>query len=137
MSSIEQFLLLSNLSMLSARGRSFSFDHRADGYGRGEGYGILVIKTLSDALRDDDCIRAVVRATGANQDGRTPSLTSPSQTAQEALIRETYGRAGLDVQTTAYVEAHGTGTAVGDPIEARALGAVLGAGRSADRPLYM
>ncbi|KAF2800540.1 ketoacyl-synt-domain-containing protein [Melanomma pulvis-pyrius CBS 109.77] len=137
MSSIEQFLLLSNLSMLSSQGRSFSFDHRANGYGRGEGYGIIVVKTLSEAINNGDCIRAVVRATGANQDGRTPSLTSPSQTAQEALIRETYERAGIDLRATALVESHGTGTAVGDPIEARALGNVLGVGRSPDKPLYI
>ncbi|KAF2262720.1 ketoacyl-synt-domain-containing protein [Lojkania enalia] len=136
-SSIEQFLLLSNLSMLSPSGRSFSFDHRANGYGRGEGFGVIVIKTLSDALRNGDTIRAIVRATGANQDGRTPSLTSPSQSAQEELIRETYTRAGLDFKQTAFVEAHGTGTAMGDPIEARAIGNVFGAGRSAEEPLYV
>ncbi|KAF2492668.1 hypothetical protein BU16DRAFT_620023 [Lophium mytilinum] len=137
MTSIEQFLLLSNLSMLSPSGRSFSFDHRANGYGRGEGYGVIIIKTLADALGSGDCIRAVVRATGANQDGKTPSLTSPSQTSQEALIRETYERAGLDLKATAFVEAHGTGTAMGDPIEARALGHVLGAEKSTDDPLYI
>ncbi|KAF2807319.1 ketoacyl-synt-domain-containing protein [Mytilinidion resinicola] len=137
MTSIEQFLLLSNLSMVSPSGRSFSFDHRANGYARGEGYGVVIIKTLSDALHNGDCIRAVVRATGANQDGKTPSLTSPSQTSQEALIRETYERAGLNMKATTFVEAHGTGTAMGDPIEARALGSVLGAGRKADDPLYI
>ena len=73
---------------------SYSFDHRANGYARGEGFGIVIVKRLSDALRDGDTIRAVIRATGVNQDGRTPGITQPSSKAQEALIRETYNRAG-------------------------------------------
>lgn len=137
LSAVEQFMLLSNLNLTSPDSRSFSFDHRANGYGRGEGTGVVVVKRLKDAIRDGDTIRAVIRATGTNQDGRTPSLTSPSQDAQEALIRETYGSAGLDLNTTSFVEAHGTGTAMGDPIEATAIGNVLGAARDPDSPVHM
>lgn len=136
-SSVEMFLLLSNLSMLSPSSRSYSFDHRANGYARGEGFGFVVVKKLSDALKNGDTIRAVIRGTGINSDGRTPSLTSPSQDAQEALIRDVYRTAGLDPKDTAFVEAHGTGTPVGDPIEARALGSVFGAARPENEPVYM
>ncbi|KAG9238586.1 hypothetical protein BJ875DRAFT_415989 [Amylocarpus encephaloides] len=137
MVSIEQCLLLSNLNLVSPDSKSFSFDQRANGYGRGEGAGIVVIKRLQDAVDNGDTIRAVIRATGTNQDGRTSSLTTPSQGSQEALIRDTYKSSGLDFHTTAFVEAHGTGTAVGDPIEAAAIGNVLGKGRSPDCPLYI
>ncbi|CAG9990817.1 unnamed protein product [Clonostachys byssicola] len=137
MSSVEQFLLMSNLNMLSPSGCCYSFDHRANGYARGEGYGIVVVKRLTDALANGDVIRAVIRATGTNQDGKTPSLTSPSQEAQEKLIVDTYQRAGLDLSRTAFVEAHGTGTPVGDPIEARALGSTFGRTRSVQNPVYI
>jgi acyl transferase domain-containing protein len=109
---------LSNLGFLSADNKCYSFDHRANGYSRGEGIGVVIIKPLSKALRDGDCIRAVIRATGSNQDGRTPGITQPSGAAQERLIRSTYRKAGLDMAATRYFEAHGTGTAVGDPTEA-------------------
>lgn len=128
---------MSNLNMLSPSGCCYSFDHRANGYARGEGYGIVVVKRLTDALANGDVIRAVIRATGTNQDGKTPSLTSPSQEAQEKLIIDTYRRAGLELSRTAFVEAHGTGTPVGDPIEARALGSTFGRTRSAQTPVYM
>ena len=100
------------MNFISPDSRCFSFDNRANGYGRGEGVGVLVLKRLGDALNDGDTIRAVVRATGSNQDGRTPGITQPSRDAQERLIKETYQKAKLDMQTTRYVEAHGTGTAV-------------------------
>ncbi|KAI9744654.1 MAG: hypothetical protein M1818_002183 [Claussenomyces sp. TS43310] len=127
---------MSNIGFLSPDGKSYSFDHRANGYSRGEGVGTIIIKPLSAAIRDGDTVRAVVRATGINQDGRTPGITLPSKDAQERLIRETYAQAGLDVADTAFVEAHGTGTAVGDPIEA---GAIANAFKSKDResPLYI
>ncbi|KAM7195035.1 ketoacyl-synt domain containing protein [Rhypophila sp. PSN 637] len=134
----QHYLLMANLSMLSPSGRCHSFDHRADGYARGEGFGVVVLKRLSDALAHGDVIRAVIRATGTNQDGRTPSLTMPSQHAQEKLIRDTYNKAKLSLHETAFVEAHGTGTAVGDPIEARAIGSVFGeVQRAAGHPLYI
>lgn len=104
---------LSAMHMLSPEGISHTFDDRANGYGRGEGIGSLVIKRLSDALRDGDTIRAVIRHTGANADGKTPSITQPSSEAQAELIRKTYHAAGLPLTSTQYFESHGTGTPVG------------------------
>ncbi len=112
---------LSNLNFLSADSRCYSFDHRANGYSRGEGFGVVVIKPLSEAVRDGNTIRAVVRATGCGQDGRTPGLTQPSKEAQARLIRETYSAGGLHFEPTRFFEAHGTGTPIGDPIEAGAI----------------
>ncbi|KAK8098521.1 KR domain-containing protein [Apiospora kogelbergensis] len=132
-----QALALSNGGFLSVDGRSYSFDAKANGYARGEGFGFVLLKPLDAALRDGDIVRAVIRATGANQDGRTPSITQPSQQAQLDLLRDTYRVAGLDVADTDYVEAHGTGTPVGDPIEAAAVGQAFRDGRRSDRPLYM
>lgn len=121
---------------LSQQGRCYSFDHRADGYARGEGVGSLIVKRLSDAVRDRNTIRAVIRGTGVNQDGRTPGISLPSATAQESLIRKVYSAAGLQLADTAMVEAHGTGTAAGDPIEASALARTFGASRT-DTPIYV
>lgn len=117
-----QALALSNGGFLSPDGCSYSFDHKANGYGRGEGYGFLLLKPLDLDLRDGDVVRAVVRASGANQGGKTPVITQPSPQAQKDLIRRTYEVAGLSRNETDYVEAHGTGTPVGDPIEAAAIG---------------
>ena len=104
---VETSMYLSNMNFLSPDSVSYSFDHRANGYGRGEGSVVFVIKRLSDAIRDGDMIRAVVRATGSNQDGHTPGITMPSPTAQEDLIRRVYKSAGLGFESTRYVEAHG------------------------------
>ena len=104
---------LSNPNFLSPDSRCFSFDQRANGYSRGEGFGVLVVKRLSDAIRHNDTIRAVIRGTAINQDGRTPGITQPSQQAQETVIREAYKNAGLALDQTIYFEAHGTGTAIG------------------------
>ena len=101
--------VLSKMSFLSPDSRCYSFDHRANGYARGEGIGVIVIKQLVDALRDGDTVRAVVRSTGANQDGRTLGITQPNGEAQEQLIRSTYEKAHLDMRHTRYFEAHGTG----------------------------
>ncbi|KAI1332330.1 hypothetical protein F5Y16DRAFT_420447 [Xylariaceae sp. FL0255] len=131
------FMLLSNLNFLSPDSKSYSFDHRANGYARGEGAIALVLKPFRDALRDGDTVRAVIRSTGSNQDGRTPSLTQPSPEAQEALIRHVYKKANLSLASTRYVEAHGTGTPVGDPIEMKAIGRVFRRYRSAEDPLYV
>ncbi len=114
---------------LSPDGRCKSFDERADGYGRGEGAGIVVIKPLSDALRDGNPVYAIVRGTGVNQDGRTNGITVPNPASQERLILKVCGEAGVEPKQIRYFEAHGTGTAVGDPIEAKALGAAVGTGR--------
>jgi acyl transferase domain-containing protein len=123
--------------MLSPDSRCYSFDHRANGYSRGEGWGVLVLKRLVDAVANNDCIRAVIRATGSNQDGYTPNLTTPSGKAQTELIRRTYDLAGLSPADTRYVEAHGTGTPTGDPIEIASIGAVFRQYRSKDEPLLM
>ncbi|EOD51962.1 putative polyketide synthase protein [Neofusicoccum parvum UCRNP2] len=122
---------LSNAGFLSPDGRCYSFDHKANGYARGEGFGTVIIKPLRNAIRDGDTIRAVVRASGVNQDGRTPSITQPSAVAQAAMIRTTYAAGGLDFGTTQYIEAHGTGTSVGDPLEAQAIGEVFRDSRDA------
>jgi acyl transferase domain-containing protein/NADPH:quinone reductase-like Zn-dependent oxidoreductase/NAD(P)-dependent dehydrogenase (short-subunit alcohol dehydrogenase family) len=114
---------------LAPDGRCKSFDARADGYGRGEGCGVVVLKPLAAAERDGDAIYAVVCGTGLNQDGRTIAIPVPSAEAQEALIRQVYERAGVSLESVRYVEAHGTGTPVGDPIEAEALGKTFGRGR--------
>ncbi|KAF7915375.1 uncharacterized protein EAE97_012202 [Botrytis byssoidea] len=125
------------LSMFSKQGKSFTFDHRAktaSGYGRGEGCSGVVLMPLSQAQKQGFPIRAVVQNSVANQDGKTNGITVPSAEAQSAAIEKAYAQVGL-VPYADYVEAHGTGTAVGDPIEARAIAKVLGAGRESDSPL--
>ncbi|RYO32478.1 Lovastatin diketide synthase [Alternaria arborescens] len=128
--------LLSSLSMMSKDSVCYSFDERASGYARGEGFGVLILKRLDTAIADGDTIRGVVRSTGCGQDGNTPSITSPSQSAQERLIRETYARAGLDLGDTRYFEAHGTGTPVGDPCEAAAISNVFSC-RTPEDPIFV
>lgn len=114
MFSPDLWLLLNGINVLSPDGVSQSFDSRANGYGRGEGFATVIVKRLSDALRDNDKIRAVIRSTGSNQNGHTPSgITQTSQAAQESLMRTTYAKAGLDMSLTQYVEAHATGTKFG------------------------
>jgi len=105
----EMPMLLSSLHFLSPDGRSKAFDASADGYGRGEGAAVIIVKSLDAALRDGNVIRAVIRGSGVNQDGRTPGITVPSAESQEQLIRSTYAEAGLDFRNTQYFEAHGTG----------------------------
>ncbi len=108
--------------LLSSEGRSYAFDDRATGgFGRGEGTGCIIIKPLEAALKAGDSIRAILRNTGSNQDGKTAGITMPNHKAQAALIREVYSSIRLDPQETDYIEAHGTGTAIGDPLEAAAL----------------
>jgi acyl transferase domain-containing protein len=101
------------MNMLSVSSKCFSFDERANGYARGEGFAVIVLKSLAEAINARDTIRAVIRATGTNQDGRTQLVTQPSGDAQEDLIRETYKKAGLHPSSASYIEAHGTGTPVG------------------------
>ncbi|MCR8547597.1 SDR family NAD(P)-dependent oxidoreductase [Salipiger sp. P9] len=119
---------------LARDGRSKSFDARGDGYGRGEGAGVVVLRRVADAVASGDPIIALVRGTGANQDGRTDGITVPNADAQEALVRRVYAGAEVAPAQIGYIEAHGTGTAVGDPIEARALGQAIGAHRAAGAP---
>ena len=111
---------------LSRDGECKSFDARGDGYGRGEGAGIVLLKPLEDALRDGDPILATVLATGSNQDGHTPGISMPSREAQQALIEEVCQDYDIDPACIRYVECHGTGTAIGDPTETKAIGAVYG-----------
>ncbi|KAI2468871.1 beta-ketoacyl synthase domain-containing protein [Annulohypoxylon bovei var. microspora] len=121
----EQFLVESNLHMLSPTGKSRMWDASADGYARGEGVAALLLKPLSQALTDGDQIIAIVRDTGVNSDGRTKGITLPNPEAQSSLIKETYKKTGLDSlnpeDQCQYFEAHGTGTPAGDPREAEAI----------------
>ncbi|KAE8353621.1 hypothetical protein BDV28DRAFT_164846 [Aspergillus coremiiformis] len=107
---LEMSLSLDNVGLLSKDSRSYSFDQRGNGYARGEGVGVLVIRPLKDAIHDGDTIRAVIRSSASNQDGRTPGIMQPSAAMQEKLIRDTYRKGGLDLATTRYFEAHGTGS---------------------------
>ena len=122
---------------LSPTGACHAFDADADGFIRGEGCGVVVLKRLSDAVRDGDRVLAVVRGSAVNQDGRSNGLLAPNPAAQMAVLRSAYANAGVAPQDVDYVEAHGTGTPLGDPIEARALGTVLGRGRAEDAPLLI
>jgi len=130
----ELTIAFSKAQMCSPNGQCFTFDARADGYVRGEGAAVVYIKPLDRALADGDRIYALIRSAVSNQDGHTSSMTVPSADAQAALLREAYREAGLSPKRVSYMEAHGTGTPVGDPIEAAALGRVLGDGRPADQP---
>lgn len=100
-------MYLSSMNFLSPESLSYSFDSRANGYGRGEGVVALFIKPIHSALQNGDVVRAVIRMTGSNQDGRTPGFTQPSSEAQETLIRHVYDKAGLDFNETRFFEAHG------------------------------
>lgn len=119
------FIAESNLNMLSPTGHSQMWDANADGYARGEGIAAVVMKRLSDAIRDGDHIECIIRESGVNQDGHTPGITMPSQEAQTRLIHDTYARAGLDLadpkDRPQYFEAHGTGTKAGDGVESKAI----------------
>jgi acyl transferase domain-containing protein len=130
-------LKLDAAGVLGPDGKSYSFDHRGNGYSRGEGFGVLVLKRVSDAIRDGDTIRAVIRNSSSNQDGRSPGITQPTKAGQARLIKHVYSRAGLDPALTRFFEAHGTGTAVGDPIEASAISEVFTPHRSPGQPLYI
>ncbi len=123
-------LAFAKAGMLSPDGRSKGFDASANGYVRGEGCGVVVLKRLSDAIRDDDHVLAVVRGSAINQDGASSGLTVPNGSSQEAVIRKALSSAGLEAQDVTYIEAHGSGTPVGDPIEGQALQAVYGEGRT-------
>ncbi|SIO84432.1 SDR family NAD(P)-dependent oxidoreductase [Nocardiopsis sp. JB363] len=124
-----QYLVVaSNGGMLAPDGRCKTFAATADGFGPGEGAGVVVLRRLSDALRDGDHVWGVIRGSAINQDGRTNGITAPSGTAQTAVVRAAHARAGVDARSIGYVEAHGTGTRLGDPIEIEALTNAFGAG---------
>ncbi len=133
----ENFIGFSSLQVLAADGRCKSFDAGADGFGRGEGAGVLVLKRLADALGDGDRIQAVIHGSGVTQDGRTAGMAVPNEEAQIDAARRALAQTDLAPTDIAYAEAHGTGTPVGDPIEARALGAVYGVGRPQSDPLLL
>ncbi|KAI1124687.1 putative polyketide synthase [Nemania abortiva] len=129
---------LSRLQFLSSSSRCYTFDDRANGYARGEGVCVMMLKSLDDALRDGDTIRAVIRGSGTNQDGKTPGIIQSNSEAQADLIRQTYEAAGLDYADTQYFEAHGTGTLVGDLLELNALATTFETTkRNIERPLYV
>ncbi|KAK7937173.1 uncharacterized protein PG986_014041 [Apiospora aurea] len=130
-------LELDALGVLSPDGTSYSFDSRANGYGRGEGFGTVALKRVSDAIRDGNTIRAVIRGSAVNQDGRSPGISQPTKAAQAALMKHVYSKAGLDPSLTRFFEAHGTGTMIGDPIEAGAIAGMFSVHRSKEQPLYV
>ncbi|WP_069164172.1 type I polyketide synthase [Nocardia altamirensis] len=130
-------LALARAGALSPDGISYTFDARANGFVRGEGAGVVVLKRLADAVADGDPIYCVLLGGAVNHDGAGQALTVPDAEAQQAVLRAAYDRAGVDPGQVGYVELHGTGTRAGDPVEARALGAVFGAGRAAAQPLLV
>ena len=127
-------LTLEAAGAMAADGRCKSFAASADGYGRGEGCGVLVLKRLADARADGDRVLAIIRGSAVNQDGKTNGIMAPSQEAQRHVLERACRQAGVAPQTVGYVEAHGTGTRLGDPLEASALAAVYGASRTAAEP---
>ena len=131
------FVGFSQASMLSARGRCRTFDASGDGYVRAEGAAVLFLKPLAQAEADGDPIHAVILSSGINADGKTNGITVPSYNQQGKLLRKVYSAADIDVNDLVYLEAHGTGTSVGDPIETRAIGEVLGQARRPDHPLLI
>lgn len=128
-------ITLSKYHMMAPDGRCKTFDAAADGFVRGEGCGVVVLKPLRDALAAGDPVQAVIRGSAVNQDGQSSGLTAPNGPSQEAVIRDAWANADVTPAEVGYVEAHGTGTALGDPIEVQALAAVLGRERSDGAPL--
>ncbi len=137
MLSTEPFAAFAESRMLAGDGRCKTFDAAADGFARGEGCGIVVLKRLADAQADGDDVLAVIRGSAVNQDGPSSGLTAPNGPAQEAVIRTALQRAGVEPREVGYIEAHGTGTQLGDPLEVQALGEVFARGRAATEPLLL
>jgi acyl transferase domain-containing protein/NADPH:quinone reductase-like Zn-dependent oxidoreductase/acyl carrier protein len=136
MSHPSPYLAFSKAGMISPTGKISTFDASANGFVRGEGAGMVILKPLSRAVADGNRIHAVIHETSVNQDGATTTITAPSQNAQIAMLRDLFSKAGIDPGAIGYVEAHGTGTPIGDPIEAGAIGSVIG--RAAiDRPVFV
>jgi acyl transferase domain-containing protein len=131
----EATIMFSKTRMMSPDGQCNTFDARANGYVRGEGCGVLVLKRLSDALADRDNVLALVRGSAINQDGRSSGITAPNELAQEEVIKQALASAGVEPSQVGYVEAHGTGTSLGDPIEVQALSAVYRKGRTENHRL--
>ncbi|MGW1768463.1 type I polyketide synthase, partial [Streptomyces sp. NPDC002073] len=133
----EGFTVADRFGALSPEGTTYTFDDRANGYVRGEGGGVVVLKPLRQAVADGDTVYAVIRGGAVNNDGGGAALTTPRGSAQQDLVRKACAQAGVAPAEVRFVELHGTGTPVGDPIEAAALGAALGADRPADAPLLV
>jgi acyl transferase domain-containing protein len=133
----ENTITFSRARMMSPDGRCKTFDATANGYVRGEGCGLVVLKRLADAIADGDAILALVRGSAVNQDGPSGGLTVPNGPSQQAVIRQALASGGVTPEQVSYVEAHGTGTALGDPIEVGALGAVFGADHTPENPLWI
>ncbi|KAI8625677.1 ketoacyl-synt-domain-containing protein [Xylariaceae sp. FL1651] len=136
---VDQHMNTAKLGILSPTSTCHTFDASADGYGRAEGAGALYVKRLSDAIRDGNPIRAVIRSTAVNTNGKVDGMgiTHPSAKGQERVVRMAYEKAALDPRLTAYAELHGTGTPVGDPIEVRAISRALNDNRSKQEPLLI
>ncbi|KAG9965772.1 ketoacyl-synt-domain-containing protein, partial [Aureobasidium melanogenum] len=134
---IGQHIASVRLGVLSPTSTCHTFDERANGFGRGEGVCAIYIKKLSGAIANNDPIRAVIRATAVNSNGKSQGINHPSSKDQEAVIREAYGKANLGYEDTGWFECHGTGTPVGDPIEVLAAGDVFASGRTPDNPLLL
>ncbi len=130
----EVTIAFSHARMMAADGRCKTFDAKADGYVRAEGCGAIILKRLSDALRDRDNVLALIRGSAVNQDGRTAGIAAPNASAQQAVIREALTQAGVSASELTYMEAHGTGTSIGDPIELEAVKGVLGNAMPGDLP---
>ena len=137
MLSPENSIVFSQARMLSPDGHCKTFDAAADGYVRGEGCGVIVLKRLSDAAKDQDNILAVIRGSAINQDGPSGGLTVPNGPSQEKVIRQALDNGGVEPSLVSYIEAHGTGTSLGDPIEVGAIGAVFGGSHSPEHPLMI
>lgn len=137
MVSEDMMITLSKVGFMSPTGRCRTFDAAADGFVRGEGCGVIVLKRLADAVADDDRVLGVIRGSAVNQDGHSTVLTAPSGPAQEDLVREALANAQLTPDRVGYVEAHGTATPIGDPIEVEALAAVIGAQRADGSECYL
>ncbi len=133
----DMFGVLSNQQFLSPDGLCKAFDASANGYSRGEGFAAVILKPIEDAVRDGDTIRAVIRGTGSNQDGKTKGITMPNGEAQESLIRSVYRHAGIDFKQTNYFEAHGTGTSAGDFAELGAIARTIGSEREEGKKIYV
>lgn len=130
-------IALSKSRMMAPDGRCKAFDERADGFVRGEGCGVVVLKRLKDAIADRDTIVAVIRGSALNQDGHSNGLTAPNGAAQQELLRAALADASLKAEAVGYIETHGTGTKLGDPIEALAIDAAFGDGRRQDTPILI
>ncbi len=133
----ESFNALESMQALSPDGKCKGFDAKADGYGRGEGCGVVILKKLSDAIKDNHKILAVIKGSAVNQDGASNGLTAPNGLAQQKLFKAALENANIDATSISYVEAHGTGTPLGDPIEIEAIDKFYNQNRTQEAPIYV